>query len=153
MKYPLILDPHHWAAQLRAATAFGLNSCRRNRQRSNSQHLPVSDLVIYDENTDVNHLLKRPGQYIEKANFTDTRVKQDFEPATDADRNALRKCTIEVFANTEDLNRRKEYLETIGKAAAVFGGYVYPHKNVLVRIDFKLPPEQAEQYRQALDSL
>jgi hypothetical protein len=152
MKYPLILiliigllscvQPQHSALTLAdVTTAF------------EQQHLPVSDLVIYDENTDVNHLLKRPGQYIEKANFTDTRVKQDFEPATDADRNALRKCTIEVFANTEDLNRRKEYLETIGKAAAVFGGYVYPHKNVLVRIDFKLPPEQAEQYRQALDSL
>lgn len=117
------------------------------------QHLPVSDLVIYDENTDVNHLLKRPGQYIEKANFTDSRIKQDFEPATDADRDTLRKCTIEVFASAEDMERRKNYVEAIGKSAAVFGSYLYPHKNVLVRIDFKLPPEQAEEYKRALESL
>jgi hypothetical protein len=140
MKFPLVL-----------CIILALLSCAPPQQRSLNladvraafAHLPVTDMVVYDENTDVNHLLKRPGQYVEKANFTDSRIPPD----------ADRKCTIEVFANAEDMKRRKEYVEAIGNAAAVFGTYLYPHKNVLVRIDFKLPPEQADEYKRALESL
>lgn len=104
--------------------------------------LPVKNAVIYDERTDPNHLLGRPGGYIEKMNFTDERIteKRDF-------------CTIEVFANNADALKRKVYTEQIGDSAPMFSSYYFLHRNVLVRIDKQLPPSDAEAYKIALESL
>lgn len=104
--------------------------------------LPMKNAVIYDERTDPNHLLGRPGGYTDKMNFTDARIteKRDF-------------CTIEVFANNADALRRKTYTEQIGNTAPMFSSYYFLHRNVLVRIDKQLPPSDAEAYRIALESL
>lgn len=41
-----------------------------------SAGLPIDNIIVYTEDTDANKLLGRPNQYISKANFADTTVKQ-----------------------------------------------------------------------------
>lgn len=105
-------------------------------------HLPVKDAVIYDERTDPNGLLGRPGRYVEKMNFSDARLPEK-RP----------ECSIEVFNSFEDAKLRKEYIEAIGKASSPMDSYYFLHRNVLVRIDLKLIPSEAEEYKKALESL
>lgn len=109
----------------------------------NNANLPMDKAVVYDERTDPNSLLGRPGRYVEKMNFTDTRVK---------DKNR-RECSIEIFTNEADAKNRFEYLETIGRSGAMFDSYKFLHKNVLVRVDLKLVPSEADEYKKALESL
>lgn len=106
------------------------------------EKLPVTKAIVYDETTDPNGLLGRPGQYVEKMNFIDSR-----------DKDKKHDCSIEIFRNTEDAQTRKTYLDAIGKSSSMFASYSYLHKNVLVRISFGVLPTDAEAYRQALESI
>jgi hypothetical protein len=106
--------------------------------------LPVGETIIYDEETCPNDLLGRPGQYVGKADWEDTRVEQygDF----------LTGGTIEIFEDDATLVKRKEYLEPFLEEA-VFLQYMFIHKNVIVRVDKELTPSQADEYKDALESL
>lgn len=106
------------------------------------ESLPIKNAVIYDERTDPNHLLGRPGGYTDKMNFTDERITEE-----------RLNCTIEVFANDIDARKRKEYVDSTGKLAPLLISYNFIHRNVHVRIDKQLPPSDAEAYRIALESL
>lgn len=103
---------------------------------------PIINATVYDETTDPNKLLGRPGRYVEKMNFFDER---DIEKKNE--------CSIEIFKTAEDAKARKDYLDTVGKAASMFASYSYLHKNVLLRISYGVLPKDAEVYRQALESL
>lgn len=104
--------------------------------------LPIKKRAIYDESTDPNNLLGRPGQYVEKMNFTDARGHK-----TPLD------CSIEVFPDNATAATRKNYIDSIGKAASIYAAYSYLHHNVLVRISFAVLPKDADAYRQALESI
>jgi len=106
--------------------------------------LPVGETIIYDEETCPNDLLGRPGQYIGKADWEDTRVDQYGDSLTGG--------TIEVFEDEDTLLKRKEYLEPFLEEA-MFLQYMFIHKNVIVRVDKELTPSQAEEYKDALESL
>lgn len=106
--------------------------------------LPVGETIIYDEETCPNDLLGRPGQYIGKADWEDTRVDQYGDILTGG--------TIEVFEDEATLLKRKEYLEPFLEEA-MFLQYMFIHKNVIVRVDKELTPSQAEEYKDALESL
>jgi hypothetical protein len=106
--------------------------------------LPVGEVIVYTEESCPNDLLGRPGQYVGKANWEDTRVDQFGESLTGG--------TVEVFDNQDALIQRKEYLEPI-LMEAMFLQYMYIHKNVIVRIDKELSPSQAEKYEQVLKTL
>ena len=106
--------------------------------------LPVGKTIIYDEETCPNNLLGRPGQYIGKADWEDTRVDQYGDYLTGG--------TIEVFKDESTLAKRKEYLEPFLEEA-MFLQYMFIHKNVIVRVDKELTPTQAEDYKDALESL
>ena len=65
--------------------------------------LPIGDIQAFDENTDPNGLLGRPGEYTSKAHFLDTRVHDEhgfdwFEGEINTDVGG----TIEVFDNLND---------------------------------------------------
>jgi hypothetical protein len=117
--------------------------------------LPIGETVVYDERSDPNGLLGRPGRYVEKMNFTDKRIKPpSFVPSNKADREAaLLNCSIEIFKNLDDAQNRHDYLANLGRASGIFDTYRYLHKNVLVRIDLKLIPSEAEEYRRALETI
>ena len=106
--------------------------------------LPVGETIIYDEETCPNNLLGRPGQYIGKADWEDTRVEQFGDSLTGG--------TIEIFEDEATLVKRKEYLEPFLEEA-MFLQYMFIHKNVIVRVDKELTPSQAEEYKDALESL
>ena len=107
-------------------------------------NIPIGKVIAYNEESCPNDLLGRPGQYIGKADWEDTRVEQFGDSLTGG--------TIEVFDNQDALIKRKEYLEPFLEEA-MFLQYLFVHKNVIVRIDKELTPSQADEYKDALESL
>jgi hypothetical protein len=104
-----------------------------------SSGLPVTSVVVYTEDTDPNHLLGRPNQYVGKLSWQDSRVPEGSRPAT-----------IEVFAKVEYLRDRHKYLTDIAQASPLLGGtYVFPDEPhlALLRVPYGLTPEQADAYR------
>lgn len=99
----------------------------------------MEKVVTYNEKTDPNELLGRPGQYIGKMNWP----------------MAGDEATIEAFANAEDAKRRATYLETIGKSAPMFLTYivVHPTKHLVLRLPKALQPAHAKKWEALLLSL
>ena len=64
----------------------------------------VGEIEAFDESTDPNGNLGRPGEYISKADFEDTRLEQYGEYHVGG--------TIETFENEFDCNDRYEYINT-----------------------------------------
>jgi hypothetical protein len=108
--------------------------------------LPLGRVEEYTAETDPNGLLGRPNQYIGKLNFEDTR-KGDPESDT------LTGGTVEVFDSQDNLATRKKYTEAISESASMFAQYIYAHKNILLRIDHQLTPDQAKEYEAVLNNL
>lgn len=81
--------------------------------------LPIVQELTYDEETDVNGLLGRPGQYTSKTNWNDERDTESVNYQNDdnmtADGSDFRACTVEVFATPSDANDKKEYIESTWK--------------------------------------
>lgn len=113
-------------------------------ERFKKLNMPIGEVIVYNEETCPNDLLGRPGQYIGKADWEDTRVEQFGDSLTGG--------TVEVFDNQNSSLKRKEYLEPFLEEA-MFLQYLFVHKNVIVRIDKELTPTQADEYKDALESL
>lgn len=106
----------------------------------------VTSIVVYDEETDPNENLGRPGQYIGKADFFDDRME-------DTEDNA---GTIEFFSSKSDCNDRYEYLCKLSDPElGVFGvnQYIYKYDLAVFRVSFVLTPTQAEEYKAAMDEI
>jgi hypothetical protein len=108
--------------------------------------LPIEKEIIYTDENDPNKLLNRPNQYTGKASWADKRLEQVVPED-------LKGGTVEVFDSLEHLERRRKYVEEIGKAAPMFTQYQYVHKNALLRLDHDLTPRQAEEYEKILKGL
>lgn len=104
----------------------------------------ISKIVVYNEETDTNKLLGRPNQYTSKTQFADDRISQDGVENNDA-----LGGTIEVFNNETDMQKRKDYVESISSQASMFAQYIYSKGNVLLRLEKDLTPEQAKEYETA----
>lgn len=104
--------------------------------------LPIGNVVVYTSETDANHLLGRPNQYISKVNFADTTVEQ-------SDSSDPVGGSIETFNNAVDLKARKDYCEAISKSMPIFAQYYYVNGNYLLRIDNAVSPENAQKYADA----
>lgn len=113
-------------------------------QRLKAAGMPVGDVVAWTAETDPNHLLGRPSQYISKATFRDTRIPATADPSVDAGGD------VEVFNNESDLKARKDYIEAIVKSTPLVVQYVYGSNVALLRLSKILTPDQAAQYQQAL---
>ena len=106
----------------------------------------VISIVVYDEETDPNENLGRPGQYIGKADFFDDRME-------DTEDNA---GTIEFFSSKSDCNDRYEYLCKLSDPElGVFrvNQYIYKYDLAVFRVSFDLTPTQAEEYKAAMDEI
>ncbi len=111
--------------------------------------LPIETIVEYNEETDTNGLLGRPGEYTGKVNFADSRLEQ-FDAADPTG------GSIEVFESEEDMLRRKDYIESIQREMPLLGSqYLYPSPDglALLRVEYDVTPEQAEQYRIAFEEI
>lgn len=107
--------------------------------------LPIGEIEAYTAETDPNELLGRPGQYVSKANFVDTRIKEEVGENVEVENGG----SVEVFANEEDAKRRFDYVSEIAKSG-LFSEYDYLHGTVLLRLSHKLTPDQAKEYEQKL---
>lgn len=105
-----------------------------------SAGLPVDNVIIYTEETDVNKLLGRPNQYTSKVSFADTRLEQ-------YDAESPNGGTIEIFETVEDAIVRKDYLEAVNyRVQAASGQYMYLNGKALLRLEYDLTPKQAAEY-------
>lgn len=99
----------------------------------------IGKTVSYTDETDLNHLLGRPKQYISKADFADTRLGQ-YDPE------CLAGGTVETFNNEEDLKNRKEYIESLEGGSPAMSEYIVANGKYLLRLDHELTKKQAENY-------
>lgn len=108
----------------------------------------VGTIVVFDEESDPNGNLGRPGNYIGKADFEDTRVESFGE--------TLSGGTIEVFSSKSDCNDRYKYLSNFLDAdmgALGLNQYMYKYDFVIFRVSFDLTPEQASEYEAAMNEI
>jgi hypothetical protein len=116
-----------------------------------SNGLPIGGSVIYTAATDPNALLGRPGQYIGKINFKDTRIPDSGTQG--ADISVDDGGSIEVFSTTEDATKRLKYVQGIATSISLFSEYDYQDGLVLLRVSHLLTPDQAQEYDTALKAL
>lgn len=108
----------------------------------------VGEIEAFDESTDPNGNLGRPGEYISKADFEDMRLEQYNEYYTGG--------TIETFENESDCDNRYEYLKAMQDSSlGAFGlnQYMYKYDKAIFRIEYELTPDQAEEYHTQIDTI
>lgn len=108
----------------------------------------VGNIVDYDETTDPNGYLGRPGYYTGKTDFEDNRLEQiGLFP---------KGGTLETFASEKDCNSRCDYLKQFMSAdMGAFGTneYMYKYDKVLFRVDYAVAPSEAEVYKNQMDKI
>lgn len=118
----------------------------------------VGDYIIYTEETDRLKLLGRPNQYTSKVIFEDTRLEQLYKTLQDKsfDENMTLEPTggiIEVFSNSQDMENRKKYLNSLSSSISMFAEYSYANNYILLRINNELTPTQAKEYEDILNNI
>lgn len=103
----------------------------------------IGTYVEYDEATDVNGLLGRPGQYTSKINFEITTLEQ-------TDPKDPKGGSIEVFATAEDAVTRYEYIQSLAQSMPLLAEYDYLNGCVLLRIDYDVLPSEEMLYEEAV---
>lgn len=108
--------------------------------------IPLGKVIYYAEATDSNKLLGRPGQYVQKASWADSRIEQ-YDPTDPTG------GTVEVFDSTDSMQNQWDYLSGFVSSGGFFAQYMYKGANVIVRVEHDLTPKQAKQYVHAEVSL
>ncbi|HEY6424310.1 MAG TPA: hypothetical protein VIY28_13885 [Pseudonocardiaceae bacterium] len=107
--------------------------------------------VVFTAETDKNKLLGRPGGYVSKASFTDSRISPTGEGFTDTSPGAADAGgSVEVFADDQAAGARLKYIQAITANTPMFTEYDYVSGPVLVRVSRSLTPQQAAEYQSAL---
>jgi hypothetical protein len=101
--------------------------------------LPIAETLALAEDTD--RLLGRPGQYIEKVSWRDSRVRYQADTIT-IDSGG----TVEAFATIADRDARNAYIATFD-GTPLGREYRYAEGLMLLRVPWDLTPSQAEEYR------
>jgi hypothetical protein len=113
--------------------------------------LPIGDVIVYTASTDSNHLLGRPGGYVSKASFADTRITAA-DARDDSPGSVDLGGSVEVFSNASEAKARAAYIHTAQAAVQILGTeYDYTAGPVLLRVSQVLTPDQAAAYQKALN--
>ena len=116
-------------------------------QELKAKGLPIGEMFAYTAETDLNHLLGRPGQYTGKAEFKDTRITSSEQGA---DISVSDGGSVEVFAMVEDAQRRFTYLQALSKSGSpLFAEYEYLDGVAILRVSNQLTPAEAKAYETA----
>lgn len=108
--------------------------------------------MIYDELSDPNELLGRPGQYFAKATWRDARIRpdQDDPNRMDVDLGG----TVELFRTPAEFEARRQYLELLTTSGVPwFVSYQYARWPVILRVSKALPPSLAAEYDRVLGEI
>lgn len=111
--------------------------------------LPVTLTVDYDETTDPNKQLGRPGGYVDKVAFTDSRI-QAADVADDKEGSIELGGGVEVFATEAEAQARADYIKEVTAGMPALTEYGYVKGGVLLRLSRQLTPTQAAEYEAAL---
>ena len=112
---------------------------------------PIGKVVCYNETTDPNKLLGRPGGYIEKCDWADTRYDR---PSTGVPSDVVG-GSIEVFAVPGEAMERAQYLGTFAGQGMLSTGWTFlipPNSNFMLRVDSDLTSRQTTAYRKAMQA-
>lgn len=117
-----------------------------------NQGFPITHILIFDEKTDLNNLLGRPGKYIGKADFLDSRIEnQEIDESQ-----GLGGGTIEVFDDIDACQSRYSYLNSLTDASlGAFGvnQYIYKTDYTIFRVSYEILPSEAKEYETAYLSI
>lgn len=107
----------------------------------------ITAVTVYDENTDPNDLIGRPGQYTSAAQITDARAAGG--DGIDAG------AVVEVFATPEDAQARSTYIqETLTDLGPAFGTEWHHLQGThLLRVSGNLVPSVNDEYAAAWTAL
>ena len=61
--------------------------------------------------------------------------------------------TIEVFNNKADMEKRKNYVETLSSSASIFNQYIYANDYAILRLENELTPTQAQEYEKVFNEI
>lgn len=114
-----------------------------------SQGLPVEVTKVYDETTDPNERLGRPGGYTSKAAFGDSRIPKSKYVGADAD-SSDRGGSVEVFTDEAGAVARAAEVQKKLKDFGLGTEWDYVVGGVLVRVSGNVTPSQAKAYQDAL---
>ena len=131
--------------------ALSFMACGQNKETITAEEFvsaledagfPILDVEIYDENTDPNAVLGRPGEYIGKFNFTHEPKPETYQL-----------LTIEIFEKEADAKKRSAYVEETIEDLGFMGEYIYLDSVYLLRIPYDLTAEEAELYNKAFKQI
>lgn len=113
--------------------------------------LPVGVVLEHTAETDPNHKLGRPNEYIASAKFEDKNVEQikQTPPEIEVPEGGI----IEIFNNPQDLEVRKKYIESVFESMPMLKQYMIAKGNVLLRLEYKITPENAKKYELSLEKV
>ncbi len=118
-----------------------------------ANELPIGRTDVYNAENDPSKRLGRPGEYIGKAIFHDTRMPLTLLEGQDVIGFQNSGGVVETFTSPEDVESRKQTLEA---ARRQFPGappeYQYSNGVILLRLGHVFTPDQAKQYEAALAS-
>jgi hypothetical protein len=118
-----------------------------------AKHIPaVTPGVVYTAQTDPNHLLGRPGGYVSKTAFIDSRVSQSDVEGMRGDA-VERGGSVEVFSDEQGAQNRVKYIQAIASGFPAAVEYDYSSGPVLVRVSRMLTPAQANEYQTTLKGI
>jgi hypothetical protein len=114
--------------------------------------LPITDSAMITEINDANDLIGRPGQYVSKVAFADSRLGVPIDPAEPGNEGG---GSIEVFADDADARVRSDYIQEALQSLGPIAGteYHYLAGPILVRVTGELPPSVAAEYETAVAGL
>lgn len=107
--------------------------------------LPIADLTTYTAESDPNALLGRPGQYVAKVNWRDTRIPAEADTAR-----------LEVFADAKAQAAWYAHNDALLRSGVPqLAGYIYRNDRMLavLRLPRELTPDQAAEYKQWLEAV
>jgi len=131
-----------------SATVYAGQSAMQVIQHLKAHGLPIGTIYVYTAETDLNHLLGRPGQYTGKAAFTDTRLPVSGDQG--ADISVSDGGSVEVFASVTDVQHRFAYIQQLSTSGnALFAEYEYLDGDAILRVSNALTPAQAAAYKAA----
>lgn len=137
------------AAEPSAATFASAGGSKELVEALAARISQVSFTKAYTAEDDENHLLGRPGGYIGKASFADSRVKAADRPTdkTDVENGG----GVEVFADAAGAQARKTYIDGLLKGSGGMLGteYLYVSGTALLRVSGNLTPTVASEYEKA----
>ena len=114
--------------------------------RLEAASLPVTLGSDFDEATDPNNLLGRPGGYLDKVTFTDSRNSDQTYPKDSVELGG----SVEVFEDAAGAETWAEFIKEVSAGNAALTEYDVVDGPVLLRLSRELTPLQVAAYEAAL---